>query len=58
MPCPDKIGRTVVSLALANQARRADNGYCNVPCSEGENTCGGANKCSPGEPCAFGACIT
>ena len=44
--------------ALANQARNADNGYYNVPCSEGENTCGGANKCSPGEPCAFGACIT
>ena len=35
------------------------NGFCNVPCAEGQNTCPNGNKtCLPGTPCAFGACIT
>ena len=35
------------------------NGFCNVPCAEGQNTCPNGNKsCVPGTPCAFGACIT
>jgi hypothetical protein len=35
------------------------NGFCNVPCGQGQNTCPDANKtCIPGTPCAFGACIT
>lgn len=35
------------------------NGYCNVPCRQGQNTCPRSNStCSPGMPCAFGACIT
>ena len=38
------------------------NGYCNVPCGQGQNTCKpmpGTNRtCLPGMPCAFGACIT
>ena len=38
------------------------NGYCNVPCSGGQNTCrpvpGTNATCLPGMPCAFGACIT
>ena len=41
------------------------NGYCNVPCGQGQNTCrhddpsNPTNKtCSPGDDCAFGACIT
>ena len=38
------------------------NGYCNVPCNGGQNTCrpvpGTNTTCMPGMPCAFGACIT
>ena len=38
------------------------NGYCNVPCGQGQNTCrpthGLNHSCEAGEPCAFGACIT
>ena len=41
------------------------NGYCNVPCNEGQNTCrppspspSPSPPCHPGQPCAFGACIT
>ena len=36
------------------------NGYCNVPCALGENTCrdSSGSNCTAGMPCAFGACIT
>ena len=38
------------------------NGFCNVPCNGGQNTCrpvpGTNTTCMPGMPCAFGACIT
>ena len=38
------------------------NGFCNVPCNGGQNTCRPDPTtnvtCMPGMPCAFGACIT